>query len=62
MRGRAAALSSLGVVTSVVAGGIWYVHWEQKEERERLREGVERDKRRQESKRRKRFKTKREKK
>ena len=29
---------------SLVSSGIYYVHWEQKDEKEKLREGVRRDK------------------
>ena len=35
---------SLALTAGIVSAGIWYVHWEQKEEKRKLREGVLRDK------------------
>ena len=32
------------MTVSLVSSGIYYVHWEQKDEKEKLREGVRRDK------------------
>jgi len=32
------------LTVSLVSSGIYYVHWEQKDEKEKLREGVRRDK------------------
>jgi len=35
---------ALLATVSLVSSGIYYVHWEQKDEKEKLREGVRRDK------------------
>jgi hypothetical protein len=42
-RGRGGVFALLATV-SLVSSGIYYVHWEQKDEKEKLREGVRRDK------------------
>lgn len=43
-KGRSRGLFALFLTVSLVSSGIYYVHWEQKDEKEKLREGVRRDK------------------
>ena len=43
-KGRSKGLFALFLTVSLVSSGIYYVHWEQKDEKEKLREGVRRDK------------------
>lgn len=43
-KGRSRGLFALFLTISLVSSGIYYVHWEQKDEKEKLREGVRRDK------------------
>jgi len=42
--GRGGGVLALLATVSLVSSGIYYVHWEQKDEKEKLREGVRRDK------------------
>ena len=44
LAGRSRGLFALFLTVSLVSSGIYYVHWEQKDEKEKLREGVRRDK------------------